>query len=126
MLNPSYYPMGYYQNQIQPPQIQPQQPNQMQNGGFIVVKSIEEAKNYPTALGNVLTFKIENQPYVCEKSQGFSQFEAPQFNIYKLIKENADHVEKTYALQSDLEGLEKKISALESIVETLKGDNYDA
>lgn len=80
------YP-NYYQQYPQ----QVYQPNtpQIQNGGFISAASIEYARNYPVAPGNVVTFKIENQPIVCEKSQGFSQLEGPVFNIYRLVKEDA-------------------------------------
>lgn len=89
----NYFPM--YQNpyqmipqqQVQQPVIQQQQVPQMQNGGFMSVTSEQEARNYPVAPGNVITFKIEGQPYVCEKSQGFSQLEGPKFEKYRLVKE---------------------------------------
>lgn len=132
----SPYSMGYQPNIPQqnipqqniPQQNMQQQQNtqQMQNGGFIVAKSIEEARNYPTAPGVVLTFKIANQPFVCEKAQGFSQFEAPQFDVYRLVKENPDEIvkeEKTtpnFALKDDFEALDKRISALQDEIEELK------
>lgn len=82
------YPQQMYSQQVVP-QYMPQQQNtpQIQNGGFINARSIDEARNYPVAPGNCVTFKIDNQPYVCEKSQGFSQLESPQFKVYRLVEE---------------------------------------
>lgn len=82
---PQYgYQMPQQQQQAQMPQ---QMLQQMQSGGFMSVPTEQDARNYPVAPGNVMTFKIENQPYVCEKAQGFSQLEGPIFNKYKLVKE---------------------------------------
>lgn len=114
------------QNVSQQNMQQQQNTQQMQNGGFIVAKSIEEARNYPTAPGVVLTFKIANQPFVCEKAQGFSQFEAPQFDVYRLVKENPDEMVKeekpkeNYALKDDFEALNKRISELQDEIDGLK------
>ncbi len=89
---PSYNPYSYqypqygYQMPQQSQQPAPMPP-QMQSGGFMSVRSEQEARSYPVAPGNVMTFKIENQPYVCEKAQGFSQLEGPVFNKYRLVKE---------------------------------------
>ena len=82
-----YYPMQ--NNVYQPPQPQqmPQQMQQIQNGGFVSVRSEEEAKNYPVALGNSVTFKDETSPYIYTKTMGFSQLDRPIFEKYKLGKE---------------------------------------
>ena len=82
-----YYPMQ--NNVYQPPQPQqmPQQMQQIQNGGFVSVRSEEEAKNYPVALGNSVTFKDETSPYIYTKTMGFSQLDRPIFEKYKLVKE---------------------------------------
>lgn len=76
--NPYYqqYPYPYTQ----------QQPQQIQNTGFVSVRSMEEAFNYPIAPGNSITFKDENQPYVYTKTKGFSPLEQPTFERYKLVK----------------------------------------
>lgn len=70
-INYNYYPYMY---------------NQGNQSGFISARSIEEAFNWPVAPGNSLTFKIENQPYVCTKTKGFSPLEQPVFERYKLVK----------------------------------------
>lgn len=88
---PSYNPMYYQQLQnMQQPQQQQnsQQTPQIQNGGFIIVKDINEAMNYPVAPGNSVTFKNENQPYIYTKTLGFSQLDQPIFEVFKLIKED--------------------------------------
>lgn len=85
-----YYPQMYQQQMPVQPQVQQMQTQpqpQIQNGGFVSVRSIEEARAWPVAPGNAVTFKIENAPIVCEKSQGFSQFEPPKFDVFKLVKE---------------------------------------
>ena len=81
---PNYNQM-YYQQQMQ--NVQQQQTPQIQNGGFIFVKDINEAKNYAVAPGNSVTFKIESQPYICTKTLGFSQLDQPIFEVFKLVKE---------------------------------------
>ena len=71
-----YPQQGYGQNypqmqqQIQPPAQQPTP--QIQNGGFVSVRSEIEARNYPVAPGNSVTFKDEYSPYVYTKTMGFS------------------------------------------------------
>lgn len=89
-----YQNMAYpqYQQAFQPqmPQgqavQQPAQP-QIQNGGFISVRSEMEARNYPIAPGNSVTFKDENQPFVYVKTMGFSQLDRPVFERFRLVKE---------------------------------------
>lgn len=79
--NPYPYQPYYQQFPVQP------QPQQIQNSGFISARSIEEAYNWPIAPGNSITFKIENTPYVCTKTKGFSPLEQPVFERYRLVKE---------------------------------------
>ena len=85
---------------------------QMQNGGYVIVQSEEEIRRYPVAHGNIITFRIENQPIVVEKSMGYSQFDTPHYEKYKLIKEDMeDQVieSKEYILKSDYEAAQKDI-----------------
>jgi len=123
----NYYQQPYYQQPPMPQaQVQPQM--QMQNGGFISVPSEQVARNYPVAPGSVMTFKIENQPYVCEKAQGFSQFEGPIFNKYKLVKEEPnlansgvlDNDPTNYATMDEITALKGEIEALKKDLEMMK------
>lgn len=111
---------------------QSQQPiqQQIQNGGFVSVHNENEARNYPIAPGNSVTFKDENAPYVYTKTQGFSQLDRPVFEKYRLVKEeeyqpqqvaqnaptSAEKTEQAsnidYALKSDLRALWDEIEAL--------------
>ena len=149
----SGYPpmMGYpYQQQIQPNYNYQQQayPNaqmqmatqnqqtqpQIQNGGFIQVHDEKEARNYPIAPGNSVTFKDENAPYVYTKTMGFSQLDRPIFEKYRLVKE--DDIQATqnqpvnapnsqaanmidYALKTDLTALQTEIDTLKQRIEEL-------
>ena len=130
---------NYFQNpyqiynpyqQIQPSfqQQQNTQPMQIQNGGFVSVHNEAEARNYPIAPGNSVTFKDENAPYVYTKTQGFSQLDRPIFEKYRLVKEEdmqnaqdapisdetSSRVSDTdYAQKSEIAALWGKIEALE-------------
>jgi len=98
-----------------------QQPMQIQNGGFVSVRSIDEARNYPVAQGTSVTFKDELAPYVYTKTQGFSQLDRPIFEKYKLIKEeDTPQIEQPqYALQSDIESIKQQIGLLAEAIGTL-------
>lgn len=131
--SPLNYPLGGLQ---QPPQMsQQQQPQQIQNGGFVYVQNEEEARNYPVAPGNSVTFKDENSPYMYAKTMGFSQLDRPIFEKYRLIKENAaenaqnapelkpgdsTHILSSESLKSEIDGLTAKYEALRSEVESIR------
>lgn len=76
--------MAYYQQ----PNYYPVQ--QTQNNGFVSVRNEYEARNYPVAYGNSITFKDETAPYVYTKTMGFSQLDTPRFEKYRLVKEEAE------------------------------------
>ena len=109
-----------YQNNMQP-----QQPQQIQNGGFISVHNIQEAFNYPVAPGNSVTFKDENSPYIYVKTKGFSQLEEPIFKKFRLIEESDTQPQEStttateqavnyadFAKQADVTALWSEIEAL--------------
>lgn len=136
-----FYNYGYpnYQQPIQ--QYQPtQQTQQIQNGGFVSVRSKQEALMWPIAPGSSITFKDETAPYVYTKTMGFSQLDRPQFETYRLIKEDEPEARQNavqqgqaqqptentkavdYALKSDLEVLVTAYNKLQSEIEKLKSD----
>ena len=150
----NYYPSNYnpYINAYQPyqqqnlqqmqPQAQTVQQPQIQNGGFISVRSAQEAFNYPVALGNSVTFKDETAPYIYVKTRGFSQLEEPVFEQFQLVKvenqqKSSEAVPITneteqkfdinnYALKSDLEALQAEINLLKKKVFNLKLDSAES
>lgn len=71
------------------------QPQQIQNGGLVSVRGINEARNYPVAPGNSVTFKDENSPYIYTKTMGFSQLDRPIFEVFRLTKEDFTSEEET-------------------------------
>lgn len=111
------------------PQQQVQYQQQMQNlqttqNGFMSMPSEQDARNYPVAPGNVMTFKIENQPIVCEKAQGFSQLEGPVFTKYRLIKEedltkDKEEPKTNYIDKSELNEVNVKFK---SEIDTIRND----
>lgn len=121
MYNP-YQP--YYQQSLQSTQSL-QQPQQIQSGGFISVRSEIEARNYPVAPGNSVTFIDENAPYCYTKTMGFSQFDRPRFEKFKLVKEetqeqvNEQAPSVQYALKTDLDDLKGDITAFKVEIEAI-------
>lgn len=85
------FPMNYQYYQ-QMPQQQPQQQVQ-QHSGFVPVNSENEARMYPVAPGNSVTFIDENSPYCYVKTMGFSQLDRPKFEKYRLVKEDSQDEE---------------------------------
>lgn len=117
-----------YQNQMNVPQ-----QNQIQNGGFLSVPSEDIVKTYPVAPGNCVTFKIEGQNIVMEKSMGFSQFEAPRIDRYRLVKEDypttpPEPEKSIQELQPSIlstDELEHKIDSLQTKINDMQKDIED-
>ncbi len=84
----AYY--NYYPNYGYQPY---QQPQTIQNGGFVTIQSEEEARAYPVGHGTSVTFRDENAPYIYTKTVGFSQMDSPVFEKYKLIKESTQNAQ---------------------------------
>ena len=112
---PNYYnPYQYYP---QPMQQSIQQAQQIQNNGFISVRNESEARNYPVAPGNSITFKDENAPYVYTKTMGFSQLDRPSFEKYKLIKEDISDIAETVdvdSVKADIDKLWGEVNAIKT------------
>lgn len=109
-MNP-YYPYQYGQNlSMQQPQVpQMQQTSQSQ---FVMVRSEAEARNYPVGFGNNVLFKDETAPYVYSKTMGFSQLDKPQFEKYRLVKEEVEETKPETDYRSELDRLWDEINAL--------------
>lgn len=117
--------MPNYYNPYQQQYYQPNYPQQqtIQNGGFISVRNELEARNYPIAPGNSITFKDETSPYVYTKTMGFSQLDRPIFEKYKLVKENVDDVpENTDSNSNSIDELKGKVIELDDELAELRGE----
>lgn len=129
------YPYFQYPNYNQMYYQQPQQQStpQIQNGGFVMVKDINEASRYPVAPGNSVTFKDENQPYIYTKTLGFSQLDQPIFEVFKLVKEERVEGSKNVsdneggqfltldegnALKAEIDVVKNDLQALKDLVES--------
>lgn len=99
----------------------------------MLVQSEQEARAYPVAPGNSITFKDESQPYCYVKTMGFNQLDRPTFERYRLVKEDspvtaqnaptsedsADGSKDTaYALKSDLGAIWREIDAIKERLKT--------
>lgn len=124
-------PQQTVQQQPMPQQNQQQMPVQPMNGGFVHVQSEQEARQYPVAPGNSVTFIDDMQAFCYTKTMGFNQFDAPQFKKFKLVEvvdQPAQNEQKTpsetqnekeynfeeYALKTDLNALCERIGQLEA------------
>lgn len=116
--NYPFYPQYYQTNQ--------------QNSAFVSVRSIEEAINYPVAPGNSITFKVENTPYVCTKTKGFSPLDQPVFEKYRLVKEEEPATKppeppvQALETQQQIEQLWNEINALKSLIRGNKRNDKSA
>lgn len=150
-LNPAYPPAffnqqnAYYQQlaqqqammqqaQAQQAQAQQMQPPTIQQSGFVLVQSEQEARAYPVAPGNSITFKDERLPFCYVKTMGFSQLDRPTFERYRLVKEDspADAGQApevtggaiaadqpiAYALRSELDDLRSVVDELREKLKT--------
>lgn len=140
---PATYQPNFYSNnpywqtqQMQQMQMQAQQPAQMpgagqqaqaqqptiQQSGFVLVQSEQDARAYPVAPGNSITFKDELRPYCYVKTMGFSSLDRPVFEKYRLVKEEEQTAEPAqperqavaYALQTDLDAVKRDLDAVRS------------
>lgn len=129
-----YYPAMYPQQPVYAPAqtSQPVQaqtaPPQIQNGGFVSVRNEMEARRYPVAIGNSVTFKDEQLPYVYVKTRGFSQLDEPTFEKFRLIREEevvppveqppvVDYSGDISALKTSHETMQAEITALREEIE---------
>ena len=120
----------YYQNpnmpQFTPQMLQAGQQAQAQmqpqiQSPFVMVRSEAEARNYPVAYGNSVTFKDETAPYVYSKTMGFSQLDKPIFEKYRLIKEDSSEevLEKKEIKDSRFDGIKDELSNLGAQINSL-------
>lgn len=140
---PNYNPYFQQLQSMQQPQQQNMQQSspQIQNGGFVIVKDINEAMQYPVAHGNSVTFKDENQPYIYTKTLGFSQLDQPIFETFKLVKEDFVETSKTAseiingqfltldegnALKVELDAVKSELQFLKELIEDDKKEVISA
>lgn len=88
-----------------------------QSSGFVSVRSEAEARNYPVAYGNSVTFKDETSPYVYTKTMGFSQLDRPVFEKYKLVKEEA--FEEPPKKECGCDSLKPRVDELQEQIDSL-------
>lgn len=121
LYNPNYYQPTQYPTQMN---IGSTQPMQIQNGGFVMVRSEDEARNYPVAFGNSVTFKDETSPYIYCKTMGFSQLDRPIFEKFRLVKEEQhQQIENKVAESKKVENdsLREEITRIWGEIDVLKG-----
>lgn len=114
-----------YQPQMNYNPYQAQQ-NTVQNGGFVRVPNEAAARNYPIAPGNSITFIDENAPYCYTMTMGFSQFDRPKFEKFRLVKEEdapaiAQNNAQTNTNPAEIEQIKAEIEQIKAEIEVMKG-----
>ena len=117
MAYPNFY--GNYSSNGNYPQ---NQNLQIQNGGFVIVRSEAEARNYPISFGTSITFKDETAPYIYSKTMGFSQLERPIFEKYKLVKEEPNEIK---AENTSFDGIKSELNRMWAEINLLKERNNE-
>ena len=117
-------PMQQVQQSVQP-QIQQTQNTPIQQSGFVRVQSENDARMYPVAPGNSITFIDDNAPYCYVKTMDISQLDRPKFEKYRLVKEEAptnapQSVEQPKVDTDITEAFKREIEALWGEIEALK------
>lgn len=95
---------------------------QAPTNGLISVRNEMEARNYPIAPGNSLTFKDETAPYIYTKTMGFSQLDRPTFERWRLTKEEVA-VNEVFADNPNnftLDDVKGQISEIRALYEDLR------
>ena len=123
----NYYPYNPYYSQpyqtTNSQMQQPIQPQQIHNGGYVSVRSEDEARMYPVAPGNSVTFINELAPFQYKKTMGFSQFDKPIFEVFEVIPKKPSASEETKEPTKDIEyALKTDLTAIFATIDTLKGD----
>ena len=111
----------WYQGQMK----QYQQPQQIQDGGFMVMPTEDAALKYPVAPGNSITFKIENQPLLIEKTMGFSKMDSPQIKYFDVVERKArltedKPIDPEYVLKTDFDTVMSNISEVKEEIAEIK------
>lgn len=141
------YPQQMFQQQPmqQPVQQQMQQPVQqypVMQGGFVRVRNENEARMYPVAPGNSVTFIDEVQPYCYTKTVNMGQLDRPIFEKYRLVKEEDNPIQQQtveqpqkpvespqidvsrFVTKDVIDGFRSDLDNIRSDMETLKTDLY--
>lgn len=138
------YPQQMYQQQPMPQQMQPQPVQAQQQyptvqGGFVRVRNENEARMYPVAPGQSVTFIDENVPYCYTKTVNMGQLDRPIFEKYRLVKEEdapapVEAPQKPvetptvdlskFAMKDDVAAFKDEIEALKADLESFRGDLY--
>lgn len=113
--------MPQMQQQL-PPQYM-QQPQKEDRFGIISVNGEQQARDWPLAPGSSLTFKDETAPYIYTKTMGFSQFDVPVFEKYRLIKEANPNTQEEQKFDATMfDNLNKENSQTKETINVLENE----
>ena len=148
-MNFPYYQPPMMQQQMPQPMPQMQQPVQQTQqtqtqyppvqSGFVRVRNENEARMFPVAPGNSITFIDENTPYCYTKTVNMGQLDRPIFEKYRLVKEDdapapTEAPQKPaemkmpdlsqYAMKADVDAFRADLDAFRADIEAFRGDLY--
>lgn len=104
------------------------QPQQIQNGGFVIVKDEKEAYEYPVAPGTSVTFIDEARKHLYIKTVGLNMFDKFEFRKFLITEETVEaeqeaekvsnHFEDIEDLRAGYEELKREIANLRKQIES--------
>lgn len=109
----------------------------IQYGGYMNVRSKDEAFNYPVAPGTMMIFAQNDGESIFTKIMGFSQYDKPFFNEYVRVKEEPSNSPNlgaknaqpnnsaTPSLESEFEAIRGQIEGILNDIRTMKKDLYE-
>lgn len=98
----------------------------IQYGGYMNVRSRDEAFNYPVALGTMMIFAKNDGESIFTKVMGFSQYDKPFFSEYNRVKEDDPKQTVTENNPTDfMKEIREQINAILSEIKTIKKDLYE-
>ena len=147
MQQPQMQQMQQMPQMMQQPmqQMQQQQMAQQQQqypvvqSGFVRVRNENEARMYPVAPGNSITFIDENSPYAYTKTVNMGQLDRPIFEKYRLVKEEDAPApveapnkpaemptidSSIFATKDDIAAFKADMEAIRADIETFRSDLY--
>ena len=124
---PNYnYPYYPTQNNTFPTQMNVGSTQTIQDGGFVTIPNAEMAYNYPVGMGKCVTFKVEGKPIIIEKSMGFSQFDSPKIERYRLVKETTEEPEFSEKELADIDKVKSDIKEIWGEINEIKNSRKTA
>lgn len=97
------------------------QPQQIQNGGFVIVKDEKEAYEYPVAPGTSVTFIDEARKHLYIKTVGLNMFDRFEFRKFLITEETVEAEQEAEKVKNHLGDIEDLRAGYEELKKEIAG-----